>query len=142
MLSGLGRGAATGALYGFAVILVMSVVDPLDHDVVAGVLLIGSWAAGYGGVMACFPGCAGGLLLAAAALLGLRRIGLVGLGVAYGLVLGFFWVDVVAALLGDGPSLTQDGDLVLWRVGPAAAGAVGAAWQAARTPLRPAVRER
>jgi hypothetical protein len=135
MLGGLGRGAATGAVYGLVVVIVMSFVDPLDRHVLAGVLLIGSWAAIYGAVVACLPGCAGGLLLALAAGLRLPRPGLVALGVVYGLVLGFFCTDLLHAVLHDGPTLDQRGDVLVFRIGPGVAGALGAAWQAARTPL-------
>ena len=128
----------TGASYGFLALVVLTMLDPPSGGV-AGigtavylVLMVGAWAAAYGALFAVLPGVIGAVPLWCLAELGVRRRPLLLTGAALGAALGWFWVDAVIAG-GLGPGLHGRQDLVLWRGGPAAAGACGAAWQAART---------
>jgi hypothetical protein len=130
----------TGAAYGAVVVLVFAALDPPFDDgvgeLLAATLLIGAWAAGFGSLCAVLPGALGGLVLALLAELGAGRRRLVLAGTALGAGMGLLWLSAYSAVV-DGPTLRGTGDTLLWRIGPGVAGALGAAWQGARTPLRP-----
>jgi hypothetical protein len=96
------------------------------------VLLYAAWLAGtIGATCGALAGFVGGLVLWGLAELRCRRRTLVLAGCVAGALLGVFGLDLARAI-GTAPDDGSLLELLLWRAGPAAAGALGATWQAGR----------
>jgi hypothetical protein len=136
MLGGFGRGAAAGAIYGAVAIVALIAGDgEVLHDPAASAVVLlyaGTLAAVVGAACGCLGGAVGGAVLWAARTAGCRGRGLLAAAVVLGAGLGWFMRDLAAAM-GSAPDTDSSPQVLLWRVGPAIAGAAGAVWQASRT---------
>jgi hypothetical protein len=138
MLGGFWRGAVVGAAYAVAALLLFLVADdPAEvvEDPYGSVIVLTYIAAVAGSVGAscgAIAGCVGGGVLGVLAEIGIRGRRLAAAAAVLGAALGWFAVDLAAAM-GAGPDVDSSLTLLFWRAGPAAAGAAGALWQAART---------
>lgn len=138
MLGGFWRGAVTGAAYAAVALAVFLIADdPAEvlRDPAESALIlayVGVVAGSVGAACGALAGCLGGAALWALAELGPggRRLRIC--AAVLGVALGWFVVDLAAAMGAD-PDVDSALTVLFWRAGPAAAGALGALWQAART---------
>ena len=138
LLGGFWRGALVGGGYAVAALVLFLVAD--DPGEVAadpagsGIVLtyIGVVAGSVGASCGALAGCLGGGVLGLLAELGIRGRRLAATAAVLGAALGWFAVDLAAAMGAD-PDVDSALTLLFWRAGPAAAGAAGAVWQAVRT---------